>query len=128
MGSVWERMILSVTQILPPGMLKEETVSDEVLSTVLANVLNFKQLSCNSNSPQEEQPITPNYLLHLWSCPSPPPGVFSKDDNSSKLVRWQAQCLATDGSEKMERDEKNPRVGDLVLLNDEETNGPRASP
>lgn len=98
MGSVWERMILSVMQILPPGMLKEETVSDEVLSSVLAevvNVLNFKKLSCNSNSPQEEQPITPNYLLHLWSCPSPPPGVFSKDDNSSKLVRWQAQCLAS---------------------------------
>lgn len=81
-----------------PGMLKEETVSDEVLSTVLAevvNVLNFKQLSCNSNSPQEEQPITPNYLLHLWSCPSPTPGVFSKDDNSAKVVRWQAQCLAS---------------------------------
>ena len=130
MGSVWERMILSVMQILPPGMLKEETVSDEVLSTVLAevvNVLNFKHLSCNSNSPQEEQPITPNYLLHLWSCPSPPPGVFSKDDNSSKPVRWQAQCLAstvfgqpvlaqmdlrvlsyTLGEEKMERDDKEP--------------------
>ena len=40
---------------------------------------------------------------------------------------WPAR-FGTDGSEEMERDEKNPRVGDLVLLNDEETNGSRVSP
>ena len=61
MGGVWERMIRSVRQILR-AMLKEQIVSDEVLSTVMAevvNILNSRPLSRNSDSPQDEQPITP---------------------------------------------------------------------
>ena len=50
-------------------------MSDEVLSTVMAevvNTLNSRPLSRNSDSSQDEQAITPNHLLHLRSCPSLP--------------------------------------------------------
>ena len=62
-------MFRSVRKILR-AMLKEQVVSDEVLSTVMAEVvstLNSRPLSRNSDSPQDEQPITSNHLLHLRS-------------------------------------------------------------
>ena len=135
MGGVWERMIRSVRQILR-AMLKEQIVSDEVLSTVMAevvNILNSRPLSRNSDSPQDEQPITPNHLLHLRSCPSLPPGVFSKDDNSCKRAWRQAQYLAglfwhrwirqylptLLKRRKWNETRRNLKVGDLVLLVDE---------
>ena len=143
MGGVWERMIRSVRQILR-AMLKEQIVSDEVLSNVMAevvNILNSRPLSRNSDSPQDEQPITPNHLLHLSSCPSLPPGVFSRDDNSCKRAwrqpqylaglfwhRWIRQYLPTLlKRRKWNETRKNLKVGDLVLLVDEsfqEANGP----
>ena len=68
-GGVWERMIRSVRQILK-ALLKEQLVSDEVLSTVIAetvNILNSSPLTPNSDSPLDEQPLSPNHLLHLMS-------------------------------------------------------------
>ena len=68
-------------------MLKEQIVSDEVLSTGMAevvNTLNSRPLSRNSDRPHDEQAITPNHLLHMSSCPSLPPYV----------LQLQA-CLAT---------------------------------
>ena len=53
MGGAWERMIHSVRQILK-AILKEQLVTDEVLSTVMAevvNILNSRPLTCNSDSP-----------------------------------------------------------------------------
>ena len=111
-------------------------MSDEVLSTVMAevvNILNSRPLSRNSDSPQDEQPITPNHLLHLRSCPSLPPGVFSKDDNSCKRAWRQAQYLAglfwhrwirqylptLLKRRKWNETRRNLKVGDLVLLVDE---------
>ena len=62
-------MFRSVRKILR-AMLKEQIVSDEVLSTVMAEVVstfNSRPLSRNSDSPQDEQPITSNHLLHMRS-------------------------------------------------------------
>jgi len=56
MGGVWERMIRSVRQILK-AILKEQLVSDEVLLTVMAevvNILNSRPLTQNSESPLDE--------------------------------------------------------------------------
>ena len=135
MGGIWERMIRSVRQILR-AMLKEQVVSDEVLSTVLAevtNILNSRPLSRNSDSPLDEQPLTPNHLLHLRPCPSVPPGVFDKDDLSCRRAWRQAQYLANLFWRRWTREylptlldrkkwtepKRNLQIGDLVLVADE---------
>lgn len=95
-GGAWERMIRSVRQILK-AILKEQQVSDEVLSTVMAeavNILNSRPLTRNSDSPLDEQPLTNNHLLHLRPCPGLPPGMFDKDDLSYRRAWRQAQYLA----------------------------------
>ena len=86
MGGAWERMIHSVRQILK-AILKEQLVSDEVLSTVMAevaNILNSRPLTWKSDSAVDEQPLTPNHLLHLRPGPDLPPGIFDKDDLSCR--------------------------------------------
>lgn len=135
MGGIWERMIRSVRQILR-AILKEQIVSDEVLSTVMAevvNVLNSRPLTRNSDSPQDDQPLTPNHLLHLRPCPALPSNVFSKDDNNCKRAWRQAQYLANvfwrrwtreylptlQERRKWNETRRNLKVGDLVLLTDE---------
>lgn len=135
MGGVWERMIRSVRQILK-AILKEQLVSDEVLSTVMAeavNILNSRPLTHNSDSPLDEQPLTPNHLLHLRACPSLPPGIFDKDDLSCRRAWRQAQYLANLfwrrwtseylptllERKKWNTPRRNLAVGDLVLLADE---------
>ena len=135
MGGVWERMIRSVRQILK-AILKEQLVSDEVLSTVMAeavNILNSRPLTHNSDSPLDEQPLTPNHLLHLRPCPGLPPGIFDKDDLSCRRAWRQAQYLANLfwrrwtseylptllERKKWNTPRKNLEVGDLVLLADE---------
>ena len=135
MGGAWERMIRSVRQILK-AILKEQLVSDEVLSTVMAeavNILNSRPLTHNSDSPLDEQPLTPNHLLHLRPCPGLPPGIFDKDDLSCRRAWRQAQYLANLfwrrwtseylptllERKKWNTPRTNLEVGDLVLLADE---------
>ena len=128
-------MIRSVQQILK-AILKEQLVSDEVLSTVMAeavNILNSRPLTYNSDSPLDDQPLTPNHLLHLRPCPGLPPGIFDKDDLSCRCAWRQAQYLANLfwrrwtseylptllERKKWNTPRRNLEVGDLVLLADE---------
>ena len=134
MGGAWERMIRSVRQILK-AILKEQLVSDEVLSTVMSeavNILNSRPLTRNSDSALDEQPLTPNHLLHLRPCPALPPGIFDKDDLSCRRAWRQAQYLANLFWLRWTREylpnllerkkwntlRRNLKVGDLVLLAD----------
>ena len=134
MGGALERMIRSVRQILK-AILKEQLVSDEVLSTVIAeavSILNSRPLTRNSDSPLDEQPLTPNHLLHLRPCPDLP-GIFDKDDISCRRARRHAQYLASLVWHRWTRQylpnllerkkwntlRRNLEVGDLVLLADE---------
>ena len=60
--------------------MNEHLVNNEVLSTVIAeavNVINNRLLIRNSDSVVDDEPLTPNHLLHL--CPSQglSPGVVS---------------------------------------------------
>lgn len=95
MGGMWERMIQTAKRVLK-ALLKEHVVTDEVLSTVMAevvNIVNSRPLTCNSNSVSDDEPISPNHLLHLRPTPSLPPGVFVKGDLHCKHVWRQAQYL-----------------------------------
>ena len=67
MGDVWERMIQTSKRVLK-ALLKEQVVMDEVLSTVMAevvNIINSCPLIRKSDSVSDDQPISPNHLLHL---------------------------------------------------------------
>jgi len=95
MGGMWERMIQTAKRVLK-ALLKEHVVTDEVLSAVMAeivNIVNSRPLTCNSNSVSDDEPISPNHLLHLRPTPSLPPGVFVKGDLHCKRVWRQAQYL-----------------------------------
>ena len=136
MGGVWERMIRSVRQILK-AVLKEQVVSDEVLQTVMAEVmqiLNSRPLTRNSDSPMDDDPLTPNHLLHLCPTSSLPPGVFDKSDSCCKRSWRQAQYLANLFWRRWLREylptllerkkwytpRRNLKEGDLVLMADED--------
>lgn len=126
-------MIRSVRQILK-AILKEQLVSDEVLSTVMAeavNILNSRPLTRNSDSALDEQPLTPNHFLHLRPCPDLPPGIFDKDDLSCRRawrqaqylanlfwLRWTREYLPNLLERKWNKLRRNLEVGDLVLLED----------
>ena len=96
-------------------------------------ILNSRPLTHNSDSPLDEQPLTPNHLLHLLLCPVLPPGVFDKDDLSCRgawrqaqylanlfWCRWTSEYLPTLlERKKWNTPRRNLAVGDLVLLADE---------
>ena len=72
MGGVWEHMIRSVRQTLKV-ILKEQVVSDEVLQTVMAeamHIINSRPLTRNRDSPMDNDPLTPNQLLHFYKFAS----------------------------------------------------------
>jgi len=134
MVGAWERMIRSVRQILK-AILKEQLVFDELLSTVMAeavNILNSRPLTQSSDSARDEQPLTPNHLLHLRPYPDLPPGIFDKDDLSCRHAWRQTQYLANLFWLRWTREyllnlierkkwnmlRRNLEVGDLVLLAD----------
>ena len=133
MGGVWERMIRSVRQILK-AILKEQVVSDEVLQIMMAEVmqiLNSRPLT--RHSPMDDDPLTPNHLLHLRPSSSLPPGVFDKNDLCCKKSWRQAQYLSNLfwrrwlreylptllERKKWYKPKRNLKKGDLVLMADE---------
>ena len=71
MGGAWERIIRSVRKILN-HILREQVVSDEVLTTVMseaANILNSRPLTTVSDDPRDEHPLTPNHPASLATLP-----------------------------------------------------------
>ena len=94
-----------------------------ILSTVMIR---------NSDSVSDDEPISPNHLLHLHPTPSLPPGVFVKGDLYCKRAWRQAQYLTSVFWRRwsneylptlMERrkwrmPKENIKAGDLVLLAD----------
>ena len=134
MGGVWERMIQTAKRVLK-ALLKEQVVTDEVLSTVMgevANIVNSCPLTRNSNSVSDDEPISPNHLLHLRPTPSLLPGVFVKGDLYCKSAWRQAQYLTSVfwwrwsneylpnlmERQKWRMHKENIKAGDLVLLAD----------
>ena len=134
-GGVWERMIRSVRSVLR-SVLGEQIVTDEILLTVMAevvNILNSRPLTRNSDNPLDDEPLTPNHLLHLRPITALPPGLFNEEDHNIKRSWRQAQYLSNIfwrrwireyiptllKRKKWNMPRKNLKVGDLVLLADE---------
>ena len=96
MGGIWERTIRSIRKVLK-GLLKEQTVTDEGLATLMCEVeaiLNGRPLTKVSSDPKDAEAVTPNHLLLLRSEPELPPGFFRREDNYCQN-RWkQVQYLA----------------------------------
>ena len=135
MGGAWERMIRSTRRILNV-LLKDQTVSDEVLSTLMTEVksiINSRPLVPVTFDPKDDEPLTPNHLLMLRSNPTLPPGLFDNKDCFTRR-RWaQAQYLADQfwrrwtreflpsicHRQKWQQEHRNLTKNDIVLLVDD---------
>lgn len=95
-GGVWERQIRSVRKILR-SVLKEQTVNDGCLQTVLCEVesiLNDRPLTTSTDDLSDLEALTPNHLLLMKKQPILPPGLFNIKDSYPRR-RWkQVQYLA----------------------------------
>lgn len=95
-GGVWERQIRSVRKLLK-SVLKEQTIDDEALHTLMCEVeaiINDRPITTSPDDPNDLEALTPNHLLLLKRQPSLPPGLFEKDDQYAHRKWKQVQYLA----------------------------------
>jgi transposase InsO family protein len=139
MGGTWERMIRTVRKVLT-GLLNNtlsHRMYDEMLETVLCeaeSIVNSRPLTKISDDLNDLSPVTPNHLLMIKKHVALPPGVFQESDMYRK--RWRAVQFIVDQfwkqwlkqyipelqcRSKWLKKEKNFKVGDLVLISDENT-------
>ena len=133
-GGIWERLIRSTRKILCM-LLQQQTVTDETLLTVFAeveNILNSRPLTPIVIDHEDNVPLTPNHLLQIGAAPNLSPGVFSNSDMYSKhrwkqvqyladqfWTRWSREYLQTlQTRQKWTTKRPNLRIGDIVLVCD----------
>ncbi|KAL0147788.1 hypothetical protein M9458_056904 [Cirrhinus mrigala] len=95
-GGVWEREIKSVKASLQV-VLKDHTVSEEVLSTVLIEVegiLNSKPLGYVSSDIADPDPVTPNLLLMGRRDASLPQAVYGPSNLLGRRRYRHSQVIA----------------------------------
>ncbi|XP_071827004.1 uncharacterized protein [Apostichopus japonicus] len=131
-GGAWERLIRSVRRILR-GVLRQQTITDEVLTTVLAEVesiLNSRPLTDFSSDPKDEEPLTPNHLLLMRHGPDNPVDAGVSYGRKRWLQvqylaslfwsRWRKEYLPLlQKRHKWNFPKENVVIGDIVLLTDE---------
>ncbi len=96
-GGAWEREILSINSCLRV-VLKDQIVSDEVLSTVLVEVegiLNSKPLGYVSSEISDIDPVTPDLLLMGRRDASLPQVVYGTRELLGKR-KWRHSQIITD--------------------------------
>ena len=136
-GGVLERLVRSGKTAIN-AVLGKHTVSDEVLTTVLAEVeflLNGRPLTHVSMDPQDPEPITPNHFIHGGRCMNLPPGIFEKEDITGRQRLRASQAMVNDvwkrwlreyvpdliERRKWLRPQRNVCVNDLVLIVEKNT-------
>ena len=135
MGGSWERMIRSVRRIMSV-LLTDQSVSEEVLTTTMTEIewtINSRPLLPITMDEKNNEPLTPNHLLHLKGNPNLPPGLFDQKDCYVRR-RWaQAQFLADQfwrrwvreylpyliHRQKWYQEKRNVKIDDIVLVVDE---------
>ena len=115
------------------GLLREQTLTDDGLRTLLSEVesiLNSYPLTRSSSDPNDLSCLTPNHLLLLKDQPSLPIGVFVNEDNYvhrrwrqmqylSELLRkrWVREyVLFLQERQKWLFPQRNVQVGDIILV------------
>ncbi|XP_033095627.1 uncharacterized protein LOC117100162 [Anneissia japonica] len=134
---VWERCIRSVRKVLT-ALTKEQVLKDEGLRTLFCeveNIVNNRPITRVFDDPKDSQPLTPNHLLLLRSGSQLPPATLDHGDSYS-TKRWrQIQYLANvfwrrwikeylpslQERRKWYRNQPNLKVGDIVIVFDENT-------
>ena len=127
-------MIRSTVRVLK-SLLEEQTVNDEVFSTLLTEVeriLNDRPLLRHEGNVDELDPLTPSKLLLLRSNSTLPPGVFISEDRYNRRwrqaqlltntfwKRWVREYLPTlQERQKWQSVKRSLKTGDLVLMVDE---------
>ena len=140
-GGTWERLIRSTRRVML-GLVREQTLSDDGLATLFAeveSVLNSRPLTRSSSDPNDLTCLTPNHLLLLKDRCCLPPGIFTECDNYVRR-RWrQIQYLSDLFWKRWTREylpllqerqkwlfpSRNVQVGDVVLVVD--SSAPRGS-
>ncbi|XP_038070490.1 uncharacterized protein LOC119739571 [Patiria miniata] len=139
-GGVWERQIKTVRSVLSsiiqqsPGRLDAATLRT-FLYEAMAIVNSRPLTTVNLHDPLSPEPLTPNHLLTMKSTAAlPPPGKFVKEDLYIRKRwrrvqylaeqfwgRWRKEYLSSLTSrQKWHTPRRNIKVGDVVLLKDEE--------
>ena len=120
---------------------KSECMDDETLRMLFCEVeaiVNSRQLTPVSDSPDDLSPLTPNNALGMETgVIVPPPGIFQREDiylrkrwrrvqhlANTFWKRWKREFLMTlQQRSKWNKENRNLQVNDIVLLKDE--NNPR---
>jgi hypothetical protein len=125
----WERLIRSTRTILK-SLIKQQLLTDEQLLTLMTEAERIV-----SDDPNDLLALTPNMLLLMKSNSSIPRGEFKNEDNYVKRWWKQEQYLANifwrrwvrqyipslQSRSKWQRKTTDLRVGDIVLVSDENT-------
>nr|XP_054772241.1 uncharacterized protein LOC129280217 [Lytechinus pictus] len=134
-GGIWERQIGTVRKLIL-ALTKQQTLSDESLSTLLCEVesiINNRPITRLSDDANDVEALTPNHLLLLNRRPQLPPALTDKTDVYAKRRwrhvqymadlfwrRWLKEYLPQlQEREKWVSSHRNVKVGDLVLVVDQ---------
>ncbi|XP_077986278.1 uncharacterized protein LOC144440773 [Glandiceps talaboti] len=137
-GGVWERQIRTIRQLLQV-IVKQQKLTDKSLRTFLCEVehtINSHPITVSSDDTRHLQALTPNMLLNMKGA-GLPPGLVEKSDSCatqrwkqvqylSELFwkRWTKEYLpALQERQKWLKVKKNLKIGDIVLVKDENMHG-----
>ena len=144
MGGIWERQIRSVRNILTSLMKSHFAVlNNEAFVTLVKEVegiVNSRPLTLEDLNDPSSSPLTPNQLLTMKTIAVlPPPGDFQKHGvycrKQWRIVqcladqfwnRWKKEYLSSlQSRQKWQKEQRNFKVGDIVLVKDAELFGAR---
>ena len=135
MSGVWERLVQNVKKHLKT-IIRDRLLSEFALRTLFTEVefiMNNRPIVAASDDPADLEALTPNHFLLQRKVAGLPPGVFVKEDHLGRKQwrkvqyltdafwkRWISEYLPTlTEREKWLKDQRDVRVGDLVLILDE---------
>ncbi|XP_066988222.1 uncharacterized protein [Macrobrachium rosenbergii] len=139
MGGVWERQIRTIRKVLSALFYDHGTrLDDESFRTLLCEVeyiVNSRPITTCSDDPDDMEPLSPSQILHMKSPkrlipgPSQPEYVYSRKrwrrvQYLSDLFwsRWKREYIVSlQQRPKWNKQQRNTREGDIVLLKDENT-------